>query len=115
MPVAILLAVTVAWFPFAWADTGSGNSSMIRGVVRSAHDRRPVPNARVIAISDSDIQETRTNARGEYIFFSLVPGDYRLTAAEDGAQACPETAQPRSELSAGMEYSAEITLSQSCQ
>lgn len=116
MGISMILAATVAFFPFAWAQTGSGNSAMVRGTVRAADGRAPVANARVVAISDSDIEVARTDSDGNFYFFSLIPGDYRLAAEKEGfASACAQDRdQELNELSAGMEYSASITLSKRC-
>jgi Carboxypeptidase regulatory-like domain len=116
MGISVILAVTVAFFPFAWAQTGSGNSARLRGTVHDANGRSPVANVRVIAISGSDLEETRTDANGHFMFFSLIPGDYRITAMKEGSPGpcASDRDAPESELSAGLEYSADVILSKHC-
>ena len=109
MGISVILAAVVAWFPFAWAQTGAGNSAMIRGTVYDAA-HAPTANARVIVVSGSDRQETRTDAKGNFYFLSVAVGDYVILAAREGVNPCDETSQPASELSAGMEYSVDVTL-----
>lgn len=150
MHVALILA-GVVFFPFASAQTGNDCCARLRGTVTTGYpSHRPVPNVRVIAMSDSDVRETRTDARGNYLFLTLLPGIYRVSTYPEkvdptrphpemivfstwagsvvprpgipayvGTQGenfrrCAEEAQAPVELSAGLEYVANIDLVTRC-
>jgi hypothetical protein len=115
----VLMAISFLFFPFAIAQTGNDTHAILRGVVSLQSTNgtlRTVPGAIVRAYSDADVQETRAGADGRYEFLSLIPGDYRVFAASDGPLAglmCwadPDT----TELSAGLEYRANLVIYSSC-
>jgi Carboxypeptidase regulatory-like domain len=150
MHVALVLAGLV-FYPFATAQTGNDCCAMLRGTVTTGYpSHRPVSNVRVVAISDGDVRETRTDSHGKYLFLTLLPGVYRVStypenvdptrphlemlvlSARAGAvvprpgmpvyvgtrgesiRQCAEEAQAPVELSAGLEYVANIELVTHC-
>lgn len=113
-----LFFATLVTSAFALDDTGDANFATIRGVVTNG-DRRLV-NVRVFAYG-TDVRETRTNARGEYYFMTLLPGVYTIAAIdrepnEDRwamAARCADDWTPL-ELSAGQLYEANIDVDPYC-
>ncbi|HEY1654523.1 MAG TPA: carboxypeptidase-like regulatory domain-containing protein [Candidatus Tumulicola sp.] len=123
-------------------QTGADDSTRVRGTVTGA-ENRPVPNALVIARSPSDVRETRADGLGRYVFLSLFPGVYSLSAYPSGTTAagrhgqgalywidrssadrasagnrriadCMDDAESLVELSAGIEYQANLDLVTRC-
>lgn len=120
-------------------QTGTDDSTRVRGTVTTGGvENRPIPNALVVAASDSDVRETRADASGRYVFLTLLPGVYRLSAYPSGAKEngphatgaiflvnasaashravarCLEDAETLVELSAGVEYLANLDLIARC-
>src|SRR5215469_5793894 len=106
-----LFFATLVTPAFALVPTGDANFATIRGVVTNG-DRRLV-DVRVFAYGDADVRETRTNARGEYYFMTLLPGVYTVAAIDREPNAdrwamaarCADNWTPM-ELSAGQLYEA---------
>lgn len=68
-------------------QTGTDDSTRVRGTVTTGGvENRPIPNALVVASSDSDVRETRADASGRYVFLTLLPGVYQLSAYPSGAK-----------------------------
>ncbi|HKU80548.1 MAG TPA: carboxypeptidase-like regulatory domain-containing protein [Candidatus Tumulicola sp.] len=131
LPV-VFAAVTVF---YGLTQTGNDDSTRVRGTVTAgARETRRVPNAWVVATSDSDVRVTRADARGDYVFLTLLPGVYRLAAYRSLAEPyvpsgpsshaagwiemvrrdCPSAEEDLVELSAGIEYQADLNLSVRC-
>ncbi|HZY98077.1 MAG TPA: carboxypeptidase-like regulatory domain-containing protein [Candidatus Baltobacteraceae bacterium] len=114
-----LFFATLVTPAFRLDDTGSANFAMVRGIVANG-DRRLV-DVRVFAYSDTDARETRTNAKGEYYFMTLLPGVYTISAVDrepNGdrwaiAARCADDWTPM-ELSAGQLYEANIDVDPYC-
>ncbi|MGA8534728.1 MAG: carboxypeptidase-like regulatory domain-containing protein [Candidatus Tumulicola sp.] len=102
-------------------QTGSGDSTRVIGTVTGGPACRPVPHARVVASSPSEVAETKADGRGRYAFLTLLPGVYDLTATPDWAASydakpsparatqpsrsrCSNDEPALVELSAGVEY-----------
>jgi hypothetical protein len=64
----------------AWA----GTSGSISGTVNDAQTGAPVAGATVTAASPSQTVSTHTDAAGSYVFLSLIPDTYTITAARAG-------------------------------
>ena len=83
---------TLMLLAFALNDqTGNVGYATVRGTVSS--NGHPVANARVVAYSGADVQETRTTADGKYLFISLTPGTYKIVALshdDNGYSVCPD-------------------------
>ncbi len=117
MLAAILLAELTLFVGLT--QTGSGDSTRVVGRVMCHSHSEPVPHAKVVAISDSEVAETRADGHGRYTFLTLLPGEYQLIATS----AAPVT--PRAthgwndvgnfvDLSAGVEYLANIAVATPC-
>jgi Carboxypeptidase regulatory-like domain len=113
--IASTLLAYLFFFPFAASQTGSGNTATLHGLVLD-QNARTIANARVVATSDVDVEETLSDANGNFVFLSLLPGSYRINAIKSGyLSACMGYADSKpAEVSAGLDYRAEITLSTSC-
>jgi hypothetical protein len=102
-------------FPFALAQTGSGNTATVHGTVQD-QNARTIANARVVATSDVGVEETHSDAKGNFVFLILIPGSYHIEAIKDGyLPGClgyPDS-KPAA-VSAGLDYRARITLASSC-
>lgn len=102
-------------------QTGFGDSTRVVGrVFGGSH---PAANVVVMAISDSDVRVTRTDGHGRYAFLTLFPGVYQLTAVTPDFAArydavvkphCADDSESEVELSAGVEYLANLQLATSC-
>lgn len=128
MFAAILLAELTLFLGLT--QTGSGDSTRIVG--RVTHNSAPAPYAVIVATSDSDVRTTVADAHGRYTFMTLLPGTYTLTTCESrlpvvdrlgpnalpgpaGAQPYPVDAGDNFiELSAGVEYLANLSVGSSC-
>ncbi|MEO6834882.1 MAG: carboxypeptidase-like regulatory domain-containing protein [Candidatus Tumulicola sp.] len=136
MLAALLLAGVTAFVGIA--QTGSGDSTRVRGTVTSGGPQsRPVVAAWVVATSDSDVRQTRADAKGRYLFLTLLPGVYRIFAYPPSAspngrhaggaifyagknklvsarvQSCSDAESPV-ELAAGVEYMVNVDLVTFC-
>jgi hypothetical protein len=111
-------------------QTGSGDSTRVVGRVTGGPHASPVPKVWVVATSASQVVQTQTDERGQYAFLTLLPGVYRLTAYPEwnGAMyevetlvasgravgACASAEPALVELSAGVEYLANLELETPC-
>lgn len=134
MFAAILLAELTLFLGLT--QTGSGDSTRLVG--RVTQDSQPAAGAVVVATSDSDVRSTVADAHGRYAFMTLLPGVYRLSACLPNAAEITTVTNPRAvpsqprlktisiigsesgseagfaELSAGIEYLANLTLGTGC-
>jgi hypothetical protein len=78
MLAAILLAELTLFVGLT--QTGSGDSSRVVGRVMCHSHSQTVPHAKVVAISDSEVAETQADGHGRYAFLTLLPGAYQLIA-----------------------------------
>lgn len=77
--LAVLLAVVTVFYGLT--QTGSGDSTRVRGTVTTGTPNGArVANAWVTATSGSDVRVTRADAHGDYVFLTLLPGVYHLSA-----------------------------------
>jgi hypothetical protein len=89
---------------------------VVRGSVVDETTRGPVTGARVYAISPSDVRQTESDAKGNFIFLTLLPGTYHLCASKVSyAIDCSFQEPQLTELFAGLEYGATIVLSHAMQ
>lgn len=101
-------------------QTGINDSTRVVGRVLSGAHGDSVSNAWVIMTSDSEVAQTRTDAHGRYAFLTLLPGVYRFSVL--GAKPrCPRARsialndlEDVAELSAGVEYLANLTIPANC-
>ena len=106
--VAVLL-----WLPWAVGASGNPGSVIVRGTVQAAQGSTAIGNATVVAYSETDVQQTQSDATGHFMFINLLPGIYKIYADKSGYLDCvPDPT--RVELSAGQEYDAEIILNKAC-
>ncbi len=130
MLAAILLAELTLFVGLT--QTGSGDSTRVVGRVTCHSHSHPIPHATVMASSDSEVAETEADGRGRYAFLTLLPGVYSLTACADSTGcgdvygisstfANRERLLPQAEaaanfveLSAGVEYLANIAVASPC-
>lgn len=119
MHVAALLMVTffqIAPIPDQGAVQGD---AVVRGRVVSSYDmRRGIPDATITATSDVGVQITTTNHDGNFIFLTLLPGNYLFSAFRSGFfTGCTNSGMPPKKpvaLDAGTEYTATMWLYNAC-
>lgn len=112
MHITLLLLLSQFFFwsvPIDWQMKQA--NVVIRGTVVDDASGRAVPGAVVYARSDADMEQAVSDARGHFIFLTLLPGTYSLCASKNGyATDCyPRTTQPET-LYAGFEYGATVVL-----
>lgn len=124
----MLAAVVLAGVTLFVGLTQTGINDSTRVVGRVTYSpRRPASTAFVTATSDSEIAQTRVDAHGNYAFLTLIPGVYRLTACEPRSGRLYDLVKPTNhgpeavdeedslvELSAGVEYLANLTVTGPC-
>lgn len=119
----MLAAILLAGVTLFVGLTQTGFNDSTRVVGRVFGGPHPAANVVVMAISDSDVRTTRTDSHGRYAFLTLFPGVYRLTAFAPEYAAhyeslakplCSDDSQSDVELSAGVEYLANLELATSC-
>lgn len=120
-----LVLAGLVFSPFA-GQSGIATYASIRGTVTTGWPNfKPVPNAQVEVSGPVDVRETRTDAKGNYTFLTLLPGVYNVrvpsykgTIAMDlnnrVTRQCLEDANSPVELSAGMAYFANFDLVTHC-
>jgi len=117
MSFAMLIAAAVFSVAFAPVDQSAiqGNV-MVRGKVLNNYNGRGIGGAIVTATSEASLQTTKTDARGNFFFLTLLPGNYKFAASALGyMDQC--MVRPRNiayELDAGIEYVATIWLFNAC-
>lgn len=97
-------------------QTGINDSTRVVGRVMSGSHVRPVSNAVVVATSDSEVAETNTDSHGRFELMTLLPGIYQLTALA-GCEGDIYGVSGESnfvELSAGVEYLANLDVAMRC-
>ena len=109
--VAIIAAFSFAPMPLDLSPFQQ--NVMIRGTVADGSTRQPVSGALVYARSDAFVQTTVSDAKGNFYFLTLWPGDYKLSASKSGFGDCPAV-QEAQELDAGFEYLAQIWVDKEC-
>lgn len=62
----------------------AGTSGGMAGTVTDSKTGAPIAGVRLRASSPSQAATTTTDAKGHYLFFSLQPDDYTITAVKDG-------------------------------
>ena len=120
MLAAILLAGVTLFVGLT--QTGFGDATRVVGRVFHGSGPHPAAGVVVMAASDSEIRTTITDSRGGYAFLMLLPGVYRLEACEPFDEAtiartlrpCATAEESFYELSAGVEYLANLSLGPNC-
>ena len=132
MVAAIILAGLTLFVGLT--QTGINDSTRVVGRVMSGPHGDPVSNAWVVMTSDSEVAQTRTDARGRYAFLTLLPGVYRFSVfghkprcaveayyVANGTRFSPaarlnalDDPEDVAELSAGVEYLANLTITANC-
>lgn len=124
MLAAILLAELTLFVGLT--QTGSGDSTRVVGRVSCHLHSQPIPHAKVVAISDSEVAETQADGHGRYAFLTLLPGAYQLIATTaiynvtSAAAVAPRATHGWNDvgnfvdLSAGVEYLANIAVATPC-
>lgn len=69
----------------------AGTTGTLGGEVSSADTGAPIADANVTAASPSQTSTAHTDASGRFVFLSLIPDTYSLTAAKDGYQSASTT------------------------
>jgi len=106
----ILIATSLLWQIPVDQGVGFGHA-VVRGTVRESHN--VLPNAIVYATSETDAATAFTDQNGNFYFLTLLPGNYRITAYEQGSTSqalCPGPADEPQALAAGLEYTVTIWL-----
>lgn len=62
----------------------AGTTGVLRGRITDRRTGEPVSGARVVAASPVEIDNTTTDAHGFYVFPSLMPGRYTVSAEHAG-------------------------------
>src|SRR5579863_874749 len=79
------LAAFMAVCLFALAlPAGAGTTGGLHGRVLDSVTGVPIAGAKVTAVSPSQAEAAVTDSSGEYVFLSLAPDTYTLTASKDG-------------------------------
>ncbi|MBV8595464.1 MAG: carboxypeptidase regulatory-like domain-containing protein, partial [Candidatus Eremiobacteraeota bacterium] len=99
----LVVAALLALPPSA---TRAGTTGTLGGFV-FAKSGAAIKGARVSATSPSQITVTTTDATGHFVFASLIPDDYTVTASSDGYQA---SSQPGVLVSADATQQIEFAL-----
>jgi carboxypeptidase family protein/TonB-dependent receptor-like protein len=81
--IALLTAAFVAVVSFSSAAV-AGTTGAIGGHVVDSVTQVPIAGAKITVVSPSDTQTTTTDANGAYVFVSLPPDTYVVTATKDG-------------------------------
>jgi|SRR5579862_1544249 len=120
MIASVLIAFTF-FFPFGIAETGDGTHGALVGTVYTWRwgdsQKRVLPHVRVFATSDADVQEARSDDQGRFEFLTLLPGVYEIEAEAPAAFSswCGiKRKRDTQEISAGVEYRAEVLLISTC-
>ena len=105
--------------PLPLGLTQSVNYAQMRGTVRevsAGHHGRPIANATVFAVSDTDTVTVTSDADGRFFFMSLLPGNYHIYAAKTGfvSECMTATRDGWAEIAPGLEYGADIELGKDC-
>ena len=104
--VIACVLVAAALFSFAPSGTLAGTTGTLAGFV-FAKNRAPIKGARVSATSPSQTAMTTTDETGHFVFASLIPDDYTVTASSEGYQA---SSQPGVLVSADATQQIEFAL-----
>ena len=120
MLAAILLAGVTLFVGLT--QTGFGDATRVVGRVFHGPESRPAAHVIVMAASNSDVRTTITDSHGRYAFLTLLPGVYRLAACGEAMDEGAVVRTLRScadedsflELSAGVEYLANLSLGPNC-
>lgn len=114
MHITLLLLLSQFFFwsaPIDWQMDQTNVS--LWGTVVDDNSGRAVDGAVVYAVSGSDVRKTVSDAKGHFIFLTLLPGTYQLCASKGGyAAECRTRGTDAQELFAGFEYGATVVLSQ---
>ena len=90
--LSIVLAGLV-FSPFA-GQSGIATYASLHGVVTTGWPNyKPVANAQVEVSGPVDIRETRTDAKGNYTFLTLLPGTYRVSVPAIAGLVMPNRLQ----------------------
>ncbi|HXW75786.1 MAG TPA: carboxypeptidase-like regulatory domain-containing protein, partial [Candidatus Eremiobacteraceae bacterium] len=84
---AVFAVCVVALGSNAWAGTTGG----LHGKVFDTASGAPIVGALVSATSPSQNESVTTDSTGEFVFISLSPDTYTLTASKDGYNTASET------------------------
>jgi hypothetical protein len=113
MQITLLLLLSQFFFwsyPIDWQM--NQQNAVVRGSVVDEGTGQAVAGATIYAVSPGDVERTISDASGNFIFLTLLPGTYRLCAAkaEYGLDCSAFGSQPES-LYGGFEYGATVVLS----
>ena len=112
MHIAVLLALSQFFFwpsPIDWQM--NQQNVVVRGTVVDGASGRAVPGATVYATSTAFDARTVSDSKGQFIFLTLFPGTYYLSASKNNdADIYGSRGYEPPELFAGFEYGATIVL-----
>lgn len=77
----LALALTIVLMPL---PALAGTTGSLSGTVVEAEGGAPIADAEVVATSATQVEATRTDARGHFSFISLSPGEYTVAAERAG-------------------------------
>jgi Carboxypeptidase regulatory-like domain len=83
------LSAIVAAFSLLWICDAAlaGTTGTIVGTVDDSATKVPIAGATVIAVSPSQVARVTTDASGRFIFLSLAPDTYTITAQHAGFES----------------------------
>ncbi len=112
MAISVLLLVAQFFFWPSVIDWQTYQENVaIRGTVVDEQSGRIVPGAAVYASSGAELARTTSDAKGHFLFLTLLPGTYSLCGSKPGFLPAYCYGQPE-ELYAGFEYGATVVLTQ---
>jgi len=84
---ALLVALVAVLTSASWLPCLAGTTGGVGGVVVDAASRAPLAGVRVAIVSPSQTASATTDAQGHFIFLTLSPDSYTLSAEHDGYDA----------------------------
>jgi len=90
MRLIVPSVVIAALLGLSASIASAGTTGTLSGVVRDEQTGAPIANAVVRANSLSQIGIAKTDARGNFVFLSLIPGAYLVTVGRNGYWPAPQ-------------------------
>ena len=82
--ISALAALVVAWVAFIAGPALAGTTGAIHGRVVDSASGAPISGAKITASSPSQVETVTSDAGGAFVFISLSPDTYTITASKDG-------------------------------
>ena len=107
--ILVLLFSHFLFAPIPLNYSVSQSDAIVRGSVVDEKTGHGIAGATVYAMSDTVVRFVKSDANGNFLFLTLLPGKYRLCAAKSG-YVIDCTRGEANELTAGFEYGAKVIL-----